>query len=181
MATKKATAKATVKATVARATTDAPRRGGGGGRGRVDSGEAEFENLLRQMFVFAVHRWAKMELEAKTIDKMPTNEQRKEVVEDLVAIWACPIETTLFSAVETYLSQAVDEDEEVVDCPSCKEELELPEDYDSGLIECPSCHAAFDPDEDDSPPDGDGEPLVIDAEIVEDDEPRVGARAARGR
>lgn len=170
MATKKATstrAARAVTATVAKATT----------RGRVDSGEKEFENLLRQMFVFSVHRWAKMALEAKAIDRMPTNDERKEVVEDLVAMWVCPIETVIDGATETFMSQATDEDE-IVDCPNCKEELELPEDYESGDIECPSCHAAFDPDAD-PPPDGDGEPMVIEAEIVDDDEPRVGARAAR--
>lgn len=158
MATKKKTVTATVKATTARATT----------RGRVDSGEKEFETLLRQMFVFSVHRWAKTALDAKAIDKMPSNEERKVVVEDLVAMWSCAVETMLDSAVDTFLSTTVDEDDEV-DCPKCGEVLELPEDYESGEVECPSCDHAFDPDEDDDDDDpDDGEPMVIEGEIVED-------------
>lgn len=170
MATKK------VKSAVVRAT-----NGNGAPRGRVDSGEKEFENLLRQMFVFCVHRWAKGAFEAKVIDKMPSNEERKEVIEDLVAMWACPIETTLEAAVETFLSQAVDEEDEV-ECPACGEMLELPEDYDAGDIECPECKHVFDPDEEgDDDPDG-GEPKVpdevIDAEIVEVKPPQAARRRA---
>lgn len=167
MATKKA--KATVKATTARATRDA--------RGRVDSGEKEFENLLRQMFVFSVHRWSKQALEAKAIDKMPSNEDRKIVVDDLVAMWSCAVETMVDTATDSFLATTVDEDD-VVDCPKCGEELEMPEDYDDGEVECPECKHVFEPDFDDGPDDDgpdDGEPMVIDAEIVED-APRVSAR-----
>lgn len=167
MATKKATAK--VKATTARATT----RDAGA---RVDSAEKEFEDLLRQMFVFRMHRWMKAALEAKAIDKMPSNDERKDVVDDLVAMWSCAIETTIDSAVDTFLSTTVDEDDEVADCPKCGAEMDLPEDFDSGEIECPSCQHVFDPDADDDPdPDG-GEPMVIDAEIVVEESPRVSAR-----
>lgn len=160
--------KKTVKATIARATT----------RGRVDSGEKEFENLVRQMFVFSVHRWSKNALEAKVVDKLPSNEERKNIVEDLVAMWVECLETTVDAATDTFLSTTVDEDDEIVDCPKCKEELELPLDYEAGQIECPHCQHVFDPDEDGDDPNG-GEPMVIEAEIVEvNDRPkqRVGGR-----
>lgn len=174
--------KKTVKTTVARATTSGSGGGERRGRAAVDTGDEEFERQLRVLFAMSLHRWCKSALEAKTLEKMPTNQERSDVLDDLVAIWACPVETQLDAAVETFMIGTLDADvDDEVDCPQCKTVLEIPEDFaDGALLQCSNCDHEFDPDEvdDDSDgPDGDGgEPLVVVAEIV-DDEPPTRRRA----
>ncbi len=172
-------------ATIARVTNESSRgepRGERRGRNVVDSGEEEFDRWLRQGFVMAFRRWCKTAVEAKAIPKMPSDKERADVIEDLVAMWACPVETTLDAAVETFMSTAVDEGEEA-DCPECKTTLEIPENFEDGmLLQCSNCNCEFDPDEDDDTPDPDGgEPMVIDAEIVVEPEPVTARATARRR
>ena len=124
-------------------------------RPRVDRG-AEFETLLRQMFVPVVDKWCK-----DNLPKMPDKEARGSVVDNLVALHTSAFETLVDSVTHAYLSTVTDEEgDDVIDCPKCGEDVVLDDDAETGdVVECPHCHEEFEvPDfddgDDDDDPDG---------------------------
>ncbi len=108
-------------------------------RPKVDTGAA-FEQFVRLMFKQRVEIWCK-----DNMDEMPDKESLGNVVDNLTASWTSALETTVDAATDTYLSTSTEsEDDDVVECPKCKEEFDVPEDADEGdEIECPACKHEF--------------------------------------
>lgn len=112
---------------------------------KADSGEV-FETLIRQMFAPKVDKWCK-----DNLDEMPDKEARASVVDNLTASFTSGFETLADGAVDSYLSTATDDDDvyDEVECPECKEVVEIPEDDNGDLLEpgdkmeCPECHKKF--------------------------------------
>ncbi len=117
-------------------------------RPKVDRGE-DLEQLVRQMFKLQVDTWCK---DKDNIDEVPTKEVRGSVVDNLTASFTSAIETIVDAATDSYLSMFGDE--EAVECPECKHEFDLPDDYeglDDEEIECPECKHEFTLDDEDDP------------------------------
>jgi DNA-directed RNA polymerase subunit RPC12/RpoP len=135
-------------------------------RPAVDSGE-EFETKLREMFKGSVGKWCKANRDDKS---QPDKETVGQVVDDLVAHWSSAIETTIEAATASYLS-TFDDETDVIECPECEHEFDLPETHADGRkvkdkdeeqdVECPECKHEFsveliegDDEDDDDPDDG---------------------------
>ncbi len=139
MARGKGTASATVRAT------KEPRPK----RPKVDRGE-KFEQLLRPMFVESVDRWCKA---AFAKNAFPTKDERGNVVDNLVAQYTSAYETMIEANVDSYMSTG-EGDDDVVECPECETEFDIPEGWKEGEdVKCPSCAHTFDPDEEDEDDD----------------------------
>ncbi len=109
-------------------------------RPKVDTGAA-FEQLVRQMFKQRAEMWCK-----DNMDTMPDKESLGNVVDNLTASWTSALETIVDAATDTYLSTSTEDGEDdVVECPKCDEEFDVPDDADEGdEISCPSCKHKFD-------------------------------------
>jgi len=107
-------------------------------RPKVDTGAA-FEQIVRQLFKQRAEMWCKANME-----EMPDKESLGNVVDNLTAMWTSALETTVDAATDTYLSTTSDGEVDVVECPKCEEEFEVPDDADAGdEIECPACKHEF--------------------------------------